>query len=299
MVKITDFFAWKRKRERQYSPSVLITLGEEYDLRTAFNEAKSLKDPYRAPHSTFRALDQSNHFQAVQFLAQFGPLELEGGESFWVDLDEFWTKRARFTGAAKLWENRDNGLKLREVLKDLRIHLSEIDEADQIEFAPMRVNWGVVGLRQNSPKPEDFSREENASSGFLHPLRAPSDFFEDWIQRVPTGFLRQYALTLLNRELNVQMTGRSIYWQLMQIGSHEGFRPAIAADSLWKTLWEFLGLETADERMWRICPHCMKLFCPKRSDQFYCSSRQQVLASKRENARSRRERKRLRRMGGN
>ena len=89
---------------------------------------------------------------------------------------------------------------------------------------------------------------------------------------------------LINLELNSHMRGRHIVWQRSWEPRKEGWRPVVWTESLWSAMWEFWGWDTASAS-WRRCPHCQRLFYPKRRDQFYCTPRQPALASKREYAR--------------
>jgi len=69
---------------------------------------------------------------------------------------------------------------------------------------------------------------------------------------------------------------------------------SLSSTSLWTVIWQLFARDTLGVS-WRICPHCNRLFYPTRKDRFFCTSRLQVLHSKREWARTHRRPKVLRR----
>src|SRR5262249_17518873 len=154
----------------------------------------SIADPLRAPHGCFRQIGDQNLRHAVDFLAAFGPLEL-GDE--WLDLWDFWDKRARFLAGARLWETRDQPEELRNTMRWIRAQLPRIDRADGGEFAPRGyVIWAAAGLRTVS---QEHEGSHQVSGGPVEPLRGPEQFFASWIEKVPSGFLRAYAIGLVGR----------------------------------------------------------------------------------------------------
>lgn len=94
---------------------------------------------------------------------------------------------------------------------------------------------------------------------------------------------RPAVFDLVREELDLHTAARTTTW----LRYEGGFRPMLKAKGLLFMIWEFFGLDTATTE-WRRCPHCQRLFYPKRRDQFYCTPRQQALASKRAYARRRR-----------
>lgn len=92
------------------------------------------------------------------------------------------------------------------------------------------------------------------------------------------------AMWLLSIELNEVLGDRQARW----VAEGEALRLRIPPPtSLWEMIWQLFAADTTSVS-WRICPHCQELFYPPRTDRYYCTSRQQILASKREWARHRR-----------
>jgi hypothetical protein len=128
------------------------------------------------------------------------------------------------------------------------------------------------------PPPANTSRE------YFFPWQLSEQSGDEWLTHASMKELRDCALYLVNIELNAHMCGRRIVWHRGSEPLGEKFRPVIWVDSLWSAIWEFFGMDMTG-LSWRRCPHCQRLFYPKRKDQFYCTPRQQALASKREYAR--------------
>ena len=55
------------------------------------------------------------------------------------------------------------------------------------------------------------------------------------------------------------------------------FQIVPAAPSLWAAIWHLFARDTTEGLGWRVCPHCSKLFYPKRKDSYFCESRYQKL----------------------
>ena len=108
--------------------------------------------------------------------------------------------------------------------------------------------------------------------------------------------LREAAIKVLHGELNLHLFERKPRWLRNDVWDPEqppSFQFVLGGGNLWQMIWELTGLDTAQLRSWRLCPACNVLFYPKRSDQYYCKSEEQVRASKRNYARIRRQRERL------
>lgn len=120
----------------------------------------------------------------------------------------------------------------------------------------------------------DIVKHRSRAERWQYPLKLPRE-----IPRTQ----RAAAFELIQSELELHTVGRATTW--VRFG--EGFRPTLKAKGLLFIIWEFFGLDSATTE-WRRCPHCQRLFYPRRRDQFYCSPRQQALASKRAYAARRR-----------
>lgn len=138
---------------------------------------------------------------------------------------------------------------------------------------------------RNDPKQlesawEDVGKHRSHAERWQYPLQVPT-FRES---------KRAAVFTLVRGELNLHTADRTTTW----LRYEDGFRPMLKAKGLLFMIWEFFGLDTATTE-WRRCPHCQRLFYPRRRDQFYCTPRQQALASKRAYAAQRRAEERNRR----
>lgn len=55
------------------------------------------------------------------------------------------------------------------------------------------------------------------------------------------------------------------------------FKLVPQAKSLWMAIWHLFARDTTEGAGWRICPHCSKLFYPRRRDSYFCESKYQKL----------------------
>jgi hypothetical protein len=119
---------------------------------------------------------------------------------------------------------------------------------------------------------------------------------EEWVGGTLFEELREVAIGIFHCELNSHLFGREPRWSRTDLDDPRepvSFQLFLSRGNLWQFIWELTGLDTAEGRSWRICPACNIVFYPKRSDQYYCKSEEQVRASKRNYARTRRQRERL------
>lgn len=257
------------------------TLTDRYDLRSAYEKAHARKDPLLAPHGFFRKLAPKNVSHAREFLQTFGPLFLDSGPRLLgrgevaIDLDQFWALHLRFSLVSNLWESLH--LRNRDRLSGV---LSEIFRRRR-EFPKERY---PLGTQFGMPTSKTRSRCK-------FPWQQQRQKVQTWLRTASLEEIRQCALSLVHLELNAHTRDRQIGWQKGWERSGEKFRLEIWIESLWSAIWEFFGTDTAGIA-WRRCPHCQQLFYPRRRDQFYCTPRQQALASKRRYATERRARER-------
>jgi len=237
---------------------------EIYDARQAYERAQRKHDPLLSPHGFFRRLIHGSDAHAKEFFEKFGPLEggpmpdrrrpVHGLVEF--NLGFFWRRHLRFCLVARLWESRNDK-------KGLAAAWHEVAEnRDKVSAQ----NDSLLG--DSWMAPWDLSRTK----------------FDDWVNCANFATLRSHAIWLVQRELNIHSKDSEVIWERGWEPTGERFRPTIRPRSLRAMIWEFFGLDTASIP-WRRCPHCQRLFYPKRRDQFYCTSRQQGLASKRAYAR--------------
>jgi hypothetical protein len=266
---------------------------EGYDVYEALRQARAQQDPLLAPHGFFRSLPPGRNSAAIEFVEKFGPLEWSVNGETKLVFNWFWQRHLRYVRVMKLWEERENESSLQVAFVDLFRDLPEIDRAEdadtdirnRIPFFPLLASKSQKRVQ----RPWDL-----ASST------------ESWLSNVPFDHLRETAINILHSELNLHIQTRAPRWNRLDLHSDRSltsdravsFGLLLTRGTLWDYIWELTGLETGEESFWRICPACHKVFYPKRCDQFYCTSREQVLASKRNYARRRREAESRKRMLG-
>jgi len=267
-----------------------------YSIREAHRRAHAQHDPLLAPHGFFRALPSKRNSAAIEFVEEFGPLDWPvTDERPTLVLQDFWLKHLRYVSVVMLWESRDDEDKLRSAFSTLYENLDQIHRADgwqQFEDVPpaLRDGWGagVVPL---------YPLGSTNSSRRRHVLPWEKDelTFERWLGRTVFEELHEAAIKIFHGELNVHLVGREPRWLRMNLDhpTEPPLQLSLDGGNLWQMIWELTGLDAAQVRSWRICPDCNVFFYPRRSDQYYCRSEEQVRASKRNYASSRRQRERL------
>jgi hypothetical protein len=238
-----------------------------YDLRAKYESARERDDPLLSPHGFFRSLQFGNRRHALEFTSTFGPLTwkpqviAKGADLYTrLNLAEFWAKHRRYCRVAALIENHSRPAELRDTLSTLQKEIALLDVADSFPLS----------------LPRPFHR---ASRRQLGTNRAE---FDKWLGSATDDDLRSLAESVIHRELVRQLHTRKPWWIRKQ--PELRFELTLLSGTLWNILWEMLAWDTSSGIFWRICPHCGKLFYPPRRDRFYCTSRQQVLASKRQYA---------------
>jgi hypothetical protein len=227
----------------------------------------------------FRRLAPGNTVHALEFLEAFGPLlpddptqklTTHKGEHAIVRLNEFWGHHMRFCLIAGLWESLKDKTALRSAWK--RVYYKRYEEVS-LPGAPRPSTAGQLRMLEEDWKP------------FFH--RLSSDFatknFDEWVGTTPLDRLREEALLFVLGELNLNATDATMRWQRGWEPTGTKFRVLVSTHHLLAMIWQFFGWDTA-EGSWRRCPHCQRFFYPRRKDQFYCTPRQQALASKRDYA---------------
>jgi hypothetical protein len=106
---------------------------------------------------------------------------------------------------------------------------------------------------------------------------------KDWVSSAPAQQLALLADAFVLREINAVTRDITPTW-ISQFDSDKG-RMAMSLillpHSLWAACWQLFGHDTLSSKVARNCPHCTKLFYPKRKEQIYCTSQQQQLFAKR------------------
>jgi hypothetical protein len=282
-----ETFGWLKESGGKFAPHVRVTFDEEheYDLHAARKHARKTGDATKAAHGAFKQLAYRNHFHAVQFLQKFGCLEWNvqdfepGTRSFWLSLDQFWAMQRRFTAVTKLWDTRGDLPKLRQAWREFYKYKDEIERADP--------NKSLMGTELTYLSLEDLPADPpgeflvNIINREVPPLYRDPESFEKWAMLGSPESLRRETTQIVLLALNHYVSERKVRWRPFSEEGNDGFRLEIGEGSLWARCWEFYALDTSDGPGWRICPHCSKVFYPKRKDRFYCTVREQALASKR------------------
>lgn len=251
------------------------SLATSYDVWMAHERALRKHNPQFAPHGFFRNLAPGSAQHAMEFLEKFGPLRLSFEQRrshsarIEVDLEEFWRLHLRFCLVAQLYENRHDRARLVQAWTDVYNRGEEASKSEKFSLGTL------------PPVPDDPSGRPYKVP---FPWKRNKTSFKDWVESSDLAKLKEEALSLVHAELNLHAYDRGLGWERGWEPTFEKFRPVIFVDSLWSMIWELFGLDTA-QLSWRRCPHCQRIFYPRRRDQFYCKPRQQALASKREYAR--------------
>jgi hypothetical protein len=292
----------------QYSPCVKIEIEKRYRPEDRYIHAHRSKRPNLSPHGRFRELENGNHTHAMDFLGIFGPLEIdtsnfvEGTKQFWLDLDDFWAKQRLFVCVSRIWEARDDDRLLREALREIydyreQLLAADADSAGRGHLAELRLSpyeWKLVGIESGGID-EDVEDEREI---LQLPWNQTLEELEYWLAWTRREQIRSWAIDFVQRELNRYLVGDRVKWRFVAEKGRDAFRLALGeATSLWELIWEFFARDTWDGVGWRICPHCQRFFYPKRRDQFYCTTEQQALASKRKWAQEQRARQRSKKRG--
>jgi hypothetical protein len=265
-----DFF----KRHHREGFSLWGYPSEKYDVRETYERARRKHDPLLSPHGRFRALAHKNNLHAREFLEAFGPLHLKHGiytfaRQVEVNLAEFWSYHLRYCLVAQLWEAGESRSALSKSWRDAFKYHEEVRQCGPLGFGERHRGW------YDPPK---------VYYPYYWPWQFEKKDFETWERETPTRKMREYALQLVGSELNLHLSDSEIIWERCWESTRAQFRQSILTKSLWSAIWQLFGWDTC-QAAWRRCPHCQKYFYPRRKDQFYCTSRQQGLASKRDYAR--------------
>ncbi len=259
--------------------------GDAYNVREVYALAQEKHRPLLSPHGMFRRLAPGNNYHAKEFLEKFGPLKpqhISLAEAKKrklrklsavlrvqvVDLTNFWDCHAEFCVMSQLFEALDDKKRLSAAWRALTETPKPLPWFSKDMFSFIEK---LPGVRM---------------AGEIGPPTAKAYFqdFKSWI--LGAGFRKQQteALAVIHLALNHHLHGRWLHWEEYE---PRKFRMVLAFHTLWDGIWELFAWDTAGTT-WRRCPHCQRLFYPKRKDQFYCNPRQQALASKKEYARKRR-----------
>ncbi len=249
-------------------------------MEAAYEQAKAASDGQYSPHTAFIRLNPDDNWSAIDFLNEFGPLELfdfdadgrlrqqlalkdliivprsQEGIGFdvktrcvWVNLEEFWEKHRRFIAIAKLWEARESCENV----------ISVLSEIQSLSVYPRIGAW---------------RDDRRFSIGSVVPWETTS--FHEWVLKANAKQVMAAAAEIIEAELELHtyvMRGR---WTCPE-PSRLAFRLVPQTDSLWSAMWHLFARDTTEGLGWRVCPHCSKLFYPKRKDSYFCEPKYQKL----------------------
>jgi hypothetical protein len=287
--------------------SIRLSQGEPYNVMEAYRRAHTMHDPLLAPHGFFRALPHRQDRAALEFIEQFGPLdwpqeeavrdERTGVVAYPFSFTDFWAKHLRYTRVLQLWEARDDEQKLRSAFSDLYQNLKQINLAEGGECRETGPTHDVPAddnIHMRTLGDTDFVPLSPLLEGGRLPWQRAQLPFEEWLRGTAFTGLREAAIQIFHAELNMhRVEARWFRMDVYDPSQPTAFELHFLGGNLWQRIWELAGLDTSQVKSWRICPGCNTIFYPKRSDQFYCTSREQVLASKRNYIRARRQRERI------
>ena len=161
----------------------------------------------------------------------------------------------------------------------VRVELADFWKAHRHFICVSKLHESLVA---NDTKALRNAIEEYVSQGHRLPLWAAESLSDP-------AAARYFAREVIEKEISDHTEDISFAWT-WESGK---FVRSCRFESLLSVIWDQLATDLAGIS-WRICPHCGKLFYPPRKDRFYCTTRQQTIASKQEyeeyRARERRKR---------
>jgi hypothetical protein len=255
-----------------------------YKVEEAYERGKRESDGQYSPHTAFRSLKTGDILDALDYVNEFGPLELldesesrrairpedlleiddifcgeeelgvEEGPThrercIWVDVEDFYQKQQRFVAIAKLWESRETPQALRSALSEL----------SRLSVHPQ------IGVRTY---PDAF--------GFVSAFPWEDGYFHKWARKAGDKRLMEAAAEIIARELDLNTDRMRLSW-VCRDSSRLQFHLIPYATSLWSAVWQLFARDTSAGAGWRVCPHCSKLFYPKRKDSYFCEPKFQKL----------------------
>jgi hypothetical protein len=299
---------WKPDESGESTPHIRFEADPDrghYDIGAKHEEAGRRDNPRVSPHTALRAIHSSR--DVLRFLADFGPLlnypphvipadpgtkgELQWGgstlaipfgSSGWlISLRDFERRQKCYSMALRLYDALHDEDRLRREWRDAALGMQEIVRGG---FPPILRNEHVKRWLVE-PVNEAF----DVSIWELEREFEPSQpTLTDWVAKAPVEELRTLAHDSIVRAVDGN-TGERVRWDVRT--SEDGrpiLRPVVETSSLWAAIWNFFAMDTDNGKLWRLCPHCNKIFSPPRKDRYYCTARLQQLYSKRKWARQHR-----------
>jgi hypothetical protein len=262
-------------------PRVLVQLDARYEFRQILEKAQLERDPELAPHVRFRKLSPGNDAVALGFIRECGPLfqdDMGRKPLVWINLNDFWSKHARFVAIARLYESIGDFGSLRDAFVNIVENIKSLDAAGPAELGKIpHTHKGLPYIRYVVLcESRDYRMvDEDGDPLFDHRT------------------LQKRARQLICAELILQtFEGIRSGWEDVDEEGGMKFRPTRIVTSLWAAMWEMFGLDTWGGYGWRSCKICGKYFYPVQLNSECCNSAHQALWSKRQYAKKSRHKKR-------
>jgi hypothetical protein len=297
---------WISRGGAQLEPHLRLNAeGGSYDVHETYEEAGRRRNARLSPHTALRTAYGDRGI--LEFLAQFGPLlksephvilenpspekavDWHGStlrissapSQFFINLYDFRRRQKCYSMALRLYDALHDEDRLRREWRDAAVGMQEIVRGG---FPPILRNEHVKRWLVE-PVNEAF----DVSIWELEREFEPSQpTLTDWVAKAPVEELRTLARDAIVRAVDGN-TGERVRWDVRTgEGGRPILRPVVETPSLWAAIWNFFAMDTDNGKLWRLCPHCNKIFSPPRKDRYYCTARLQQLSSKRKWARQHR-----------
>lgn len=304
------------ERSESSASNIVGRLTETYSVREACQRARLTGDPCLSPHGMFRKLAAGNRKHSIEFLESFGPLvKWQAERIVGVDLTTFWAAHRRFVLATRLFENRDDTQELRKAIEEYVDFTNRpLTDSELLEPVKGFLNFkarleaefskfpGARNLNELIVAQElEQAKNPRPGEGKLRPLEKLPEWDAKLIRhRLDEGDdPRDAALYFVKAEIQCHTAGIRFAWKAGHDRHADKFYRRLDYDSLLAAIWDSFAADTAGVP-WRICPRDQNIFYPPRADRFYCTSAEQVAASKADYDRRRKakRRKKLRARGG-
>jgi len=101
-------------------------------------------------------------------------------------------------------------------------------------------------------------------------------YFFEWVRKAQDQQLMEAAAGIIAKELDLNTDQMRLSWGCAN-PSRLQFHLVPYATSLWSAIWHLFARDTSAGIGWRVCPHCLKLFYPRRKDSYFCEPKYQKL----------------------
>ena len=245
---------WLREGER-YGPVVRCRrTSDEYDASDAYMQALETGDASRAPHTALRGL--RSNYDALLFLQKFGTLDekLSKDGLIEINLADFWRRKALYAAICGIWDAIINDERLRYAWEQLAEWIDEINVFDR-DFFDARRLAGEPELSALAGDPETTGSDVRR-----------------WLEVGEAGVLKRVSHELVTAQIKKYASGAPSRYSFDLPDGTPIFSFANECKSLWETVWSHFALDSQNGIIWRVCPHCGKVFRPSRRERFFCTA---------------------------